>query len=50
MIYVPRMALTARDPIALKATVEPMLIKESRAVIRNVMRTELRGIFQPGWT
>ena len=36
--------------MALKATVEPMLIKESSAVKRNVSKTELRGIFQPGFT
>jgi hypothetical protein len=36
--------------MALKATVEPILIKESSAVKRNVSKTELRGIFQPGFT
>jgi hypothetical protein len=36
--------------MALKATVEPMLIKESSVVKRNVSKTELRGIFQPGFT
>lgn len=50
MMYVPSKAETAREPIALNATVEPMLIKDSRAVIRKVSRTALSGMFQPGWT
>ena len=50
MIYVPKIADTAREPMALKATVEPMLIKERRVVIRKVRRTAFRGMFQPGWT
>lgn len=44
------MAVVAMEPIALKATFEPMLIKESREVTRNVSKTELSGMFQPGLT
>ena len=36
--------------MALNATVEPMLIRDRRVVMRKVIRTELRGIFQPGLT
>jgi hypothetical protein len=36
--------------MALNATVEPMLIRERRVVMRKVRTTELRGIFQPGLT
>jgi hypothetical protein len=50
IMYVPRMATRAKDPIALKATVEPMLISERRHVIINVRRTALSGMFQPGLT
>lgn len=50
MIYVPRIALTASEPMALNATVDPMLIKDKRVVIKKVRRTELSGMFQPGLT
>jgi hypothetical protein len=36
--------------MALKAAVDPMLIKERRQVIMKVIRTALRGIFHPGLT
>jgi len=36
--------------MAWKAVTEPMLIRERRAVIKNVSRTELSGMFQPGLT
>ena len=36
--------------MAVNAAVEPMLIKESRAVIARETRTEFRGIFHPGLT
>jgi hypothetical protein len=36
--------------IALKATVDPMLIKDSSDVMSKVSRTELSGIFHPGMT
>lgn len=36
--------------MALKATLEPMLIKERRVVTRSEIITEFRGIFQPGLT
>ncbi len=50
MIYVPRIAETAREPIALNATVEPMLIRDRSVVMVNVMRTEFKGMFHPGLT
>lgn len=50
IMYVPSRAETAREPIALNATVEPMLISDSRVVMMKVSRTALRGIFQPGLT
>ena len=50
IMYVPRMATRAKDPIALKATVEPILINERRHVMVNVRRTALSGMFQPGLT
>lgn len=42
------MATRANEPIALKATVEPMLMRERRQVMVKVRRTALSGIFQPG--
>jgi hypothetical protein len=36
--------------IALKATVDPILIKDKRAVITRETMTALRGMFQPGVT
>ena len=36
--------------IALRATVEPMLMRERRMVMTREMKTALRGIFQPGLT
>lgn len=50
MMYVPRMAETAREPIALKATVDPILIRERSVVITNVRRTAFKGMFHPGLT
>jgi hypothetical protein len=50
MMYVPRMATRAKDPMALKATVEPMLMSERRHVMVKVRRTALSGMFQPGLT
>jgi len=49
-MYVARRAETAREPMALKATEEPMLIKDRRVVIKKVTRTAFKGIFQPGLT
>ena len=42
--------MVALELIALKATVEPMLIKERSVVMSHVSKTELRGMFQPGFT
>jgi hypothetical protein len=39
-----------RELIALRATVEPMLMRERRMVMRSEMKTALRGMFQPGLT
>lgn len=50
MMYVDSSALVAIELMALKATVEPMLIRERSVVKRNVSKTELSGIFQPGLT
>ena len=36
--------------MALKATVEPMLMRERRIVTTRETRTALRGMFQPGVT
>lgn len=44
------MHVVAIEPIALKATLEPMLINERRAVMTKVRRTALSGMFQPGLT
>lgn len=41
---------SAAEPIALKAVVEPMLISDSRQVIRKVTKTEFNGMFQPDLT
>jgi hypothetical protein len=35
-----------RELIALRATVEPMLMRERRTVMTREMTTALRGIFQ----
>lgn len=48
MMYVDSKALVAIEQIALKATVEPMLMSERRVVQRNVSSTALSGMFQPG--
>jgi hypothetical protein len=47
---VPKRALRASEPIALKATVEPMLMRERSVVMTKVRMIELRGMFQPGLT
>jgi len=44
------MHVVAIEPMALNATLEPMLINERRAVMIKVSRTALRGMFQPGLT
>jgi hypothetical protein len=44
------MATRAKDPMALKAAVEPILISERRQVMVKVRRTALMGMFQPGLT
>ena len=36
--------------MALNAAVEPILIRDRRAVMVKVIRTALRGMFQPGLT
>jgi hypothetical protein len=36
--------------MALKAAVEPMLMRESSVVMTNVRMTEFSGMFQPGLT
>lgn len=36
--------------MALKAVLEPMLIKDRRIVMQNETRTEFRGMSQPGRT
>ena len=46
----PRIALTAREPMALNATVDPILIRDKSVVIVKVRRTAFNGIFQPGLT
>lgn len=46
----PSRADTAREPMALKATVEPMLMSDSRQVMANVIITALSGMFHPGLT
>lgn len=36
--------------MALNATVDPILMRDKSVVIVKVIRTELRGMFQPGLT
>ena len=43
-----RRALVPIEVSALKAAVLPMLIRERREVMSQVIRTALRGMFQPG--
>jgi len=50
IIYVARRALTARDPIALNAAVDPILISERRQVMTKVINTAFKGMFHPGLT
>lgn len=50
IMYVASKAVTAREPMALNATCDPMFIRDKRVVIRNVTNTELRGMFHPGLT
>ncbi len=50
MIYVPRIAETAREPMALNATVDPILMRDRRVVMVKVRRTAFKGMFQPGLT
>jgi hypothetical protein len=44
MLYVAINAISWSEMIALKATLEPMLIRERRQVERQVTRIALRGI------
>jgi hypothetical protein len=39
-----------REAIALKAVLEPMLIRDKRIVMQKETRTEFRGMSQPGRT
>ena len=39
-----------RDAMALKAVLEPMLIRDRRMVMQKDTRTEFRGMSQPGRT
>ena len=41
---------TPREAMALKATEEPMLMRERRMVMARETRTELRGMFWVGLT
>lgn len=41
---------TPREAMALKATVEPTLMRDKRMVMTKETRTEFKGIFQPGLT
>jgi hypothetical protein len=50
IMYVASKAETASEPIALKATVDPMLINERRQVMTKVIMTAFKGIFQAGFT
>ena len=43
-------AVVERERTALKATVEPILIREMTMVKRQVKRMELTGTCQEGWT
>jgi hypothetical protein len=47
---VPKRALRAREPMALNATVEPMLMRERSVVMTKVRMMALRGMFHPGLT
>ena len=38
------------DVAYIKLEREPILMRDRRQVIRKVIRTEFRGMFQPGWT
>ena len=42
--------IAPRDVIALRATVEPMLMSDRRALMTSVTPTAGRGMFQPGET
>lgn len=43
MLYVAMRAMSCREMIALKATEEPMLMRERRHVMAQVVRTAFRG-------
>lgn len=43
ILYVAMRAMSCREMMALKATEDPMLIRESRQVIVQVARTAFRG-------
>lgn len=50
MIYEDRSEATPREAMALKATVEPMLIMESKIVTKSEIITAFKGMFHPGFT
>lgn len=50
MMYEERREATPNEAMALKAAVEPMLIKDRRIVITNETMTAFTGTFQPGLT
>ena len=50
MMYEERREATPNEAIALKAAVEPMLIKDRRTVMTNETITAFTGTFQPGFT
>lgn len=50
MRYEEMRAATPRETRALKATLEPMLIRERRQQMQKVTRMEFRGMSQPGRT
>lgn len=48
--YEKRKETPPRELIALRATVDPRLIRDSNAVMNTVRQTARSGIFQPGAT
>lgn len=50
IMYEVRREATPKEAIALKAAVEPMLIKDRRIVTTNETMTAFTGTFQPGFT
>ncbi len=39
-----------QELMALRATLEPMLMRAVREAMMNDRKTARRGMFQPGWT